>query len=200
GRLHQGAAPRVDRPRRRGPGTTGRRGGARTPGPRAGRDLPPRDRRRRPAAPPVHRPRGLREARTRIATSANQACIRTKPTALAPSPASAPARARRRASVPFLQARPERPQRDPQPAADEDRVVLLGHAPGMEVLARLLDRGAEPLQALPVVLQDNEDVATEVAGPPQEVALVRADGPRQPVARTEERERPRLPVVVREDP
>ena len=62
-----------------------------------------------------------------------------------------------------------------RPAAHEDRSVLLGHPPGMEVRARLLDRRAETLQALAVVLEHDQHVALEVAGPPEEVRLVGAD-------------------------
>ena len=63
----------------------------------------------------------------------------------------------------------------------------------------LLDRRAELLEARPVVLRDDEDVASEAARAPEEVVLVGADRRRETESRPEQVDRPRLPVVVRKD-
>src|SRR5580765_798280 len=84
-----------------------------------------------------------------------------------------------------------------QPAAEVDRPVLLGHAPGMEVLARLLHRTAVVLHSSEAPLKPDQSLRFRLRRSPEVVVLVSADRPRKAVFRAEEVERARLPVVAR---
>src|SRR5262249_18333319 len=68
--------------------------------------------------------------------------------------------------VPLREIRPKRPQRLLEPPADEDRPVLLRHAPGVEMDPRALDVVADLPEPLERILKHDQDVAVEVARPP----------------------------------
>src|SRR6478672_1596329 len=85
-----------------------------------------------------------------------------------------------------------------QAAAEVDRPILLGHAPGMEMLPGFLHRAAMVLDSTKPPLEPDQGLRLRRGRrAPEVVVLVSADRPRKAVFRAEEVERARLAVVAR---